>query len=70
MIKGMQLLIQSLIHYIDAIMGAMATQITSLTIVHSKIYPGADQRKIKAPRHWSLCGEFTDDRWIPHTNGQ
>ena len=25
---------------------------------------------IKAPRHWPLCGEFTGDRWIPHTNGQ
>ena len=24
----------------------------------------------KAPRHWPLCGEFTMDRWIPHTNGQ
>ena len=23
---------------------------------------------IKAPCHWSLCGEFTDDRWIPRTN--
>ena len=23
---------------------------------------------IKAPRHWPLCGEFTEDRWIPHTN--
>ena len=25
---------------------------------------------IKAPRHWPLCGEFTDDRGLPHTNGQ
>ena len=25
---------------------------------------------IKAPRHWPLWGEFTSDRWIPHTNGQ
>ena len=25
---------------------------------------------IKASRHWSLCGEFTGDRWIPRTNGQ
>ena len=24
---------------------------------------------IKAPRHWSLGGEFTGDRWIPRTNG-
>ena len=32
---------------------------------------GTDKTKtIKAPRHWPLCGEFTGDRWIPHTNGQ
>ena len=30
----------------------------------------ADQRNIKAPRHWPLWAEFTGDRWIPHTNGQ
>ena len=23
------------------------------------------KENIKAPRHWPLCGEFTDDRWIP-----
>ena len=23
-----------------------------------------------APRHWPLCGEFTDDRWIPRTKAQ
>ena len=32
-------------HYSDVIMGAMAHQITSLTIVYSTIYSGADQRK-------------------------
>ena len=32
-------------HYYDVIMGAMASQITSLTIVCSIIYSGADQRK-------------------------
>ena len=25
---------------------------------------------IKAPRYWPLCGEFTGNRWIPHTKGQ
>ena len=58
------------LHYCDVIMGANASQITSLTIVYSTVYSGADQRKIKAPRHWPLCGEFTGDRWIPRTNGQ
>ena len=34
-----------LTHYSDVIMGAMASQITSLTIVYSAVYSGADQRK-------------------------
>ena len=33
------------IHYSDVIMGAMASGITSLTIVYSNVYSGADQRK-------------------------
>ena len=33
------------LHYDDVIMGAMASQITSLTIVYSSVYSGADQRK-------------------------
>ena len=28
------------------------------------------KENIKAPRHWSLLGEFTGDRWIPRTKGQ
>ena len=32
-------------HYSDVIMGAMASQITSLTIFYSTVYSGADQRK-------------------------
>ena len=32
-------------HYSDVRMGAIASQITSLTIVYSTIYSGADQRK-------------------------
>ena len=31
-------------HYLDVIMGAMVSQITSLTIVHSTVHSGADQR--------------------------
>ena len=26
------------------------------------------KENIKAPRHWPLCGEFTGEQWIPHTN--
>ena len=32
-------------HYSDVIMGVMASQITSLTIVYSTVYSGTDQRK-------------------------
>ena len=32
-------------HYHDVTMGTMASQITSLTIVNSSVYSGADQRK-------------------------
>ena len=32
-------------HYSDVMMGTMASQITSLTIVYSTVYLGADQRK-------------------------
>ena len=28
------------------------------------------KENIKAPRRWSLCGEFTGHRWIPRPNGQ
>ena len=34
-----------LLHYNDVIMGAIASQITSLTIVYSTIYSDTDQRK-------------------------
>ena len=35
----------SLVHYNDVIMSALASQITSLTIVYSTVYSGANQRK-------------------------
>ena len=50
-------------HYSDVIMGAMASQITSLTIVYSTVYSGTDQRKHQSSAslalvrgiHRSLC---------------
>ena len=57
-------------HYYDVIMSPTASQITSLTIVYSIVYRAQIKENIKAPRHWPLCGEFTEDRWIPRTNGQ
>ena len=46
-------------HYHCVIMIAMASQITGVTSVYSTVCWGADQRNIKDPRHWPLCGEFT-----------
>ena len=54
----------ALYHYNDVIMGAIASQITSLTIVYSTIYSDEDQRKkFKAPRPWPLCGSLLNS---PH----
>ena len=35
-------------HYSDVIMGGIASQITSITIVYSTVYSGADQRKYQS----------------------
>ena len=40
-------------HYSDVIMGTIASQITSLTIVYSTVYSSVDQRK-----HQLVTGEF------------
>ena len=57
-------------HYCDVTMGTIVSQITSLTIVYSTFIQAQIEEKIKAPRHWPLCREFTGDWWIPCTNGQ
>ena len=52
-------------------MGAMASQITSLTIIYSTVYLGTDQRNTsKLSVNGLVWGEFAGDRWIPRTNGQ
>ena len=56
------------IHYGDVIMDAIASQITSITIVYSTVHSDANKRNIKVLRHWPLCREFTGDRWIPRTD--
>ena len=45
-------------HFNDVIMTTVASQITSLTVVYSIVYSSADQKTIKVPRYWPLCGEF------------
>ena len=47
--------------YSDVIMGAMASQISSLTIVYSPVYSGADQ--IKHQRSASLASVWGIHRW-------
>ena len=42
-------------HYDDVVMGAMASQITSLTIVYSTVYSDADQKKTSKLRVTGLC---------------
>ena len=54
-----------IVHHNDVIISAMASQITSLTIVYSAVYFGADQsadQNPKSPRHLPLWKEFTSDR--------
>ena len=36
----------------------------------SRLFNAQTKENIKAPRHWPLCGEFTEDQWIPRTKGQ
>ena len=44
--------------------GAIASQITSLTIDYSTIQTQIKEN-IRAPRHWPLCGEFTGTGEFP-----
>ena len=56
--------------YNDVIMGMIASQITSLTIVYSIVYSGADKRKHQSSASLAIVRGFHRDQWIPHTNGQ
>ena len=48
-------------HYCDVIMGAMASQITSLTIAYSTVYSDADQRKHQSSASLAFVREI--HRW-------
>ena len=56
--------------YDDVIMRAIASQITSLTIVYSTVYSGADQRKHQSSASLAFVWGIHRDRWIPRTKGQ
>ena len=45
-------------HHSNVMMGAMTSQITGVLIVCSTVCSDADQRDIKAPRHWPLWEEI------------
>ena len=52
-------------HYNDVIMGAMASQVTGVTIVCSTV--GSVRRRSKKTS--KICVTGLCDRWIPHTKG-
>ena len=52
-----------LLHYNDVIMGAKASQITSLTIIYST---AQIKENIKALRYWPLCGNSLVTGEFPH----
>ena len=58
------------IHYDDVTMSLMASQITSLAIVYSTVYSGADQRKHQSSASLAFVWGIHRDRWIPRTKGQ
>ena len=56
----------SSMHYNDVIMTTIASQITSLTVVYSIVYSGADQRKHQSRTSLAfVCGEFTGTGEFP-----
>ena len=57
-------------HYCDAIMGTIASQITSLTIVYTTVCSDADQSKHQSSASLAFVWGIHRDRWIPRTKGQ
>ena len=56
--------------YNEVIMGAMASEITSLEIVYSTVYPRTYQTKHERYASLAFVREFTGDRAIPRTKGR
>ena len=57
-------------HYHDVIMGTIASQITSLTVVYPIVYSDADQSKHQSSASLAFVWGIHRDRWIPRTKGQ
>ena len=51
--------VQAAWHYCDAIMGTVASQITSRTIVYTAVYSDADQSKHQSSASLAFVWEFT-----------
>ena len=62
--------VKSLKHYDDAPISAMASQITSLTIVYSIVCSGTGQRKHQSSVSLAFVRGIHRDRWIPRTKRQ
>ena len=58
------------IRYSDVTISVTTSQITSLTIVYSAVYSGADQRKYQSSASLAIVRGIY--RWLvnPHTKGQ
>ena len=56
--------------YADVIMTTMTSQITSLMVVYSTFYSGADQRKHQSSASLACVRGIHRDRWSPRTKGQ
>ena len=57
-------------HYNHVIMTMIASKISSLTVVYSIVYSGADQRKHQSSASLAFVRGIHRDRWIPRTKGQ
>ena len=57
-------------HYVDVIMGAMASQITGVSIVCAAVCSGTRQIKHHSSVSLAFVRGITGDRWIPLTKGQ
>ena len=68
-LRGLYLLVHK-IHYNDVTMTTTASQITSLTVVYSIVYSGADQRKHQSSASLAFVRGIHRDRWIPRTKGR
>ena len=50
-------------------MGAMASQITGVSVAYSSVCSSADQNN-QSSAALAIVGEFISDRWIPLIKGQ